>query len=131
MWALVQDEVVLEVTEIDPEGRYHPDFKWRSCPTQVKPGWRFANALFTERAESTDDKATVERSWRDAELTLYQWLRDRHRDEQDLGRPTTLSDVQFLELLNYLQQLRDWPKDERFPDRHARPKPPDWIDLYI
>lgn len=131
MWALVQNEVVLEVTEIDPEGRYHPDLKWRSCPAQVKPGWRFANALFTEQFESIDDKATVERSWRDAELILYQWLRDRHRDEQDMGRLTTVSDAQFLELLNYLQELRDWPKDERFPDRHARPNRPDWIDLYI
>jgi len=130
MWALVQDEVVLETTGVDPEGRYHPDLKWRNCPPQVQAGWRYVNAVFVEPVQSRQDKETIERAWRDAEITLYQWLRDRHRDELDLGRPTTFSDVQFLELLNYLQRLRDWPQDQHFPDRSARPVSPDWIHLY-
>ncbi|MDM3888343.1 phage tail assembly chaperone [Pseudomonas sp. BCRC 81390] len=130
MWALVQDEVVLETTEVDPEGRYHADLKWRSCPPQVQAGWRYVNAVFVEPVHSRQDEGTIERAWRDAEITLYQWLRDRHRDELDLGRPTTFSDVQFLELLNYLQRLRDWPQDQHFPDRSARPVSPDWINLY-
>ncbi|MFJ4154184.1 hypothetical protein ACIPZF_05175 [Pseudomonas sp. NPDC089752] len=130
MWALVQDQVVLETTEVDPEGRYHPDLKWRACSADVQAGWRYENAMFTKPVPSTEDQSAVQRTWRDAEITLRQWLRDRHRDEQDLGRPTTLSEVQYLELLGYLQQLRDWPSHELFPDPGSRPEPPAWIDLY-
>lgn len=79
---------------------------------------------------STDELGAQERAWRDGELAARQWLRDRHRDEQDLGRPTTLSEAQFAELLEYLQALRDWPQTEAFPDSLLRPPPPNWIDLY-
>lgn len=71
--------------------------------------------------------ANIERDWRDEELTARQWLRDRHRDEQDLGRATTLTEEQFVELLGYLQALRDWPQSEAFPDVTYRPVAPDWI----
>ncbi|ERK99184.1 hypothetical protein O999_12780, partial [Pseudomonas putida LF54] len=64
------------------------------------------------------------------ELASRQWLRERHRDEQDLGRPTTLTNELFTELLAYLQALRDWPQAEAFPDSLLRPPPPNWIDLY-
>lgn len=130
MWALVQEGVVVETTDVDPEGRYHPDLQWRACGEQVRPGWLYANAAFSEKVESEDERCAAERQWRDAELAARQWLRDRHRDEQDLGRPTTLSNEQFTELLVYLQALRDWPQSEVFPDSQQRPQPPGWIDLY-
>jgi len=79
---------------------------------------------------TTAEVEAQERAWRDAELAARQWLRDRHRDEQDLGRATTLSEAQFAELLDYLQKLRDWPQAEAFPDSTQRPTPPDWIGLY-
>ncbi|MBA1197575.1 hypothetical protein G7011_10665 [Pseudomonas plecoglossicida] len=68
-----------------------------------------------------------ERQWRDSELAVRQWLRDRHRDEQDLERETTLSADQFAELLGYLQDLRDWPQSEHFPVVEHRPVAPSWI----
>lgn len=130
MWALVQDGVVLETIDTDPEGRYHPDLKWRACTEQVLPGWLYTNGAFSAKVESEEERRTAERQWRDAELAARQWLRERHRDEQDLGRPTTLSNEQFIELLAYLQALRDWPQSEAFPDTLQRPQPPSWIDLY-
>lgn len=130
MWARVEDGVVKEVTGIDPEGRFHPDLKWRPCPGHVLPGWLFENGTFAEKVETLEDRKAAERQWRDGELASRQWLRDRHRDEQDLGRPTTLSNEQFTEFLGYLQVLRDWPVAEAFPDAQQRPKPPAWIDLY-
>ena len=130
MWALVQDSIVLEKTNVDPEGRYHPDLKWRTCTANVQPGWLFENGVFVENTESLEDRKAAERLWRDGELSARQWLRDRHRDEQDLGRPTTLSNEHFAEFLAYLQVLRDWPLAETFPDSQQRPKPPRWIDLY-
>lgn len=127
MWALVQGGVVIETTEIDPEGRFHPDLKWRACTSPVKPGWLYANGVFAEKVESPEEIKAAERQWRDSELSARQWLRDRHRDEQDLGRPTTLSNEQFMELLAYMQRLRDWPLADTFPDASKRPAEPIWI----
>lgn len=69
----------------------------------------------------------AEREWRDAAVTAVLWLRERHRDEQDLQRSTTLTPAQFAELLNYLQALRDWPQSEAFPAIEHRPVAPPWI----
>ncbi|EKT4469983.1 phage tail protein [Pseudomonas putida] len=76
---------------------------------------------------TAEEIGSQERSWRDGKLVANQWLRDRHRDEQDLGRTTTLTEEQFVELLNYLQALRDWPQSELFPDPESRPVEPLWL----
>ncbi|MFV2946420.1 phage tail assembly chaperone [Pseudomonas japonica] len=73
------------------------------------------------------DPAQQERAWRDGELAAVTWLRDRHRDEADMGLPNTLSAEQFTELLLYMQALRDWPASEHFPDAAQRPQPPGWL----
>lgn len=130
MWALIDGGVVLETTSIDPEGRFHPDLKWRACGAQVLSGWLYVDGVFTAPALSLKAVEEAERLWRDGELSSRQWLRERHRDEQDLGRPTTLSNERFAELLAYLQALRDWPLAEAFPDRELRPHAPGWIDTY-
>lgn len=78
-------------------------------------------------AISAAELAAAERGWRDAALTDVRWLRERHRDEQDLERGTTLSGEQFGELLSYLQDLRDWPQSEQFPQIKHRPIMPPWI----
>jgi len=71
--------------------------------------------------------ADAERQWRDGELVAVMWLRDRHRDQLEIGAPPTLSVDQFMELLVYMQALRDWPQSPDFPDREHRPTAPDWI----
>ncbi|MBD0703088.1 phage tail assembly chaperone [Pseudomonas sp. PSB1] len=130
MWALVRDGVVIETTDLDPEGRFHPDMEWRSCAPGVLPGWLYENGLFTERVADLSERIAAERQWRDGQLFARQWLRDRHRDEQEISKPTTLSNEQFMELLTYLQALREWPQMDVFPDPLGRPSAPDWIDLY-
>ncbi len=69
----------------------------------------------------------VERTWRDSELTRTEWIIARHRDEADMGQPTTLTAEQYGELLAWRQLLRDWPAAPAFPDRAGRPAPPDWL----
>ena len=69
----------------------------------------------------------AERAWRDASVSAVLWLRERHRDEQDLQRSTTLTGERFAELLAYLQSLRDWPQSEQFPEAEHRPVAPPWI----
>ena len=73
--------------------------------------------------------ADTERQWRDAELSGMVWLRDRHRDQMEIGAGNTLSAGQFSELLVYLQALRDWPQSESFPDASARPFAPKFLDF--
>lgn len=73
------------------------------------------------------DTGVAERTWRDAELSSVIWLRDRHRDQLDIGSDTTLGSDQFAELLLYMQALRDWPQSADFPDSQYRPTAPNWI----
>lgn len=68
-----------------------------------------------------------ERIWRDGVMLRAAGLRDRHRDQQELGLPTTLKPDQFMSLLLYIQQLRDWPQAELFPGIEHRPVPPTWL----
>lgn len=75
----------------------------------------------------TLDPTVSERAWRDAEIESVKWLRERHRDEVDSDRPTTLTVQQSGELLDYVQALRDWPAAVDFPEKEARPVPPSWI----
>jgi len=73
------------------------------------------------------DLETQEREWRDAELSAVMWLRDRHRDQLDIGAATSLTADQFNELLVYIQALRDWPQSPDFPALDQRPAAPPWI----
>ncbi|MBM1199309.1 hypothetical protein GYM96_05885 [Pseudomonas fragi] len=77
--------------------------------------------------ELKPDFSEIERQWRDVELESLKWLRERHRDEQDLDASTTLTPEQFTQLLTYMQQLRDWPQSPGFPALEQRPHRPDWI----
>lgn len=69
----------------------------------------------------------AERAWRNTELERVKWLRERHRDQQEIDAPPVLSGEQFAELLTYMQALRDWPQSELFPDIEQRPPAPAWI----
>lgn len=77
--------------------------------------------------EAVPDVALLERAWRDGELAKLVWLRDRHRDQLEIGGSTTLTAEQFQELLVYMQALRDWPQSEQFPETEHRPVAPPWI----
>lgn len=93
-----------------------------------------AVALVPEvRGKATDEDALVqERNWRQSMLSTSQWLVTRHSDEQELGRGTTLTAKQYLELLEYRQALRDWPASGRFPEMIARPPTPVWsVSFFI
>ena len=73
------------------------------------------------------DLEVAERMWRDAEIESVKWLRERHRDELEIGVDTTLTTEQFSELLLYVQSLRDWPQSPNFPNSQLRPIATAWI----
>ncbi|MGE1153655.1 phage tail assembly chaperone [Pseudomonas kitaguniensis] len=77
---------------------------------------------------SDEEKSDAERRWRDGALEAVKWLRERQRDEVELGSTTSLTADQYSELLAFMQMLRDWPQSPKFPAQKYRPKKPDWID---
>jgi hypothetical protein len=74
-----------------------------------------------------EETAAMERQWRDGELQAAIWLRERHRDQQEIGAGTSLTADQFKALLVYMQALRDWPQSAQFPKIEHRPVAPPWI----
>ena len=73
------------------------------------------------------DPLAAARAWRKSSLSATEWWVTRHRDEQELGRGTTLKAGQYLELLEYRQALRDWPDSSHFPACAFRPSVPEWL----
>ncbi|XHF32252.1 phage tail assembly chaperone [Pseudomonas chlororaphis] len=69
----------------------------------------------------------AERAWRLSALAATEWQVTRHRDEQELGRGTTLKAQQYLELLEYRQALRDWPAVSSSQTFAERPAQPAWL----
>lgn len=69
----------------------------------------------------------AERAWRDMQIMSVEWMRDRHRDQLEIGAPTTLTAGQYQELLQYMQALRDWPQATAFPTSADRPQSPEWL----
>ncbi|WP_256250565.1 phage tail assembly chaperone [Pseudomonas sp. NBRC 111123] len=74
-----------------------------------------------------DGGPAAERAWRDAAMMKPCAARDRHRDEQELFRRTSLTPERYVELLEYIQKLRDWPQSTDFPDISQRPTAPAWF----
>ena len=54
-------------------------------------------------------------SQRNKLLTRFDWVVPRHLEEKMTGKDHTLSEEQFVEFLNYRQELRDITKLEDFP----------------
>ncbi|MDF0730552.1 phage tail assembly chaperone [Pseudomonas entomophila] len=129
MWALIVDNTVVEVTLIDPEGRFHTSMNWMPCSFEVQPGHRLIDGTLvpSEYAHC----GVAERAWRDAQLMSSEWLVSRHREELDMNLQTTLSSEHYSELLSYRQMLRTWPQDDVFPDQARHPLAPSWLIEHI
>lgn len=69
-----------------------------------------------EEPAPSPDLATTARMERDRRINSVRWLIDRHRDEQALGRTTTLTAEDYQLVLQHVQDLRDVPEQDTFPD---------------
>ena len=63
----------------------------------------------------TQQQTTKIVSQRNGLLTKSDWVVTRHLEEKMTGKDQTLSEEQFVEFLNYRQELRDITKLEDFP----------------
>lgn len=112
----------IELTEVQ-----YREFAGQALALDSKGGAVLASSL----PPTVEQLESAERAWRDGELTGTEWLIARHRDEIDIGQPTTLSAEQFSELLAWRQLLRDWPAADGFPSVEGRPLKPEWIEQQI
>lgn len=65
--------------------------------------------------EITQQQTTKIVSQRNTLLTKFDWVVTRHLEEKMTGKDHTLSEEQFVEFLNYRQELRDITKLEDSP----------------
>lgn len=63
---------------------------------------------------------------RDAAIDSSMWVVQRHNSQKQLNIETSITDMQFTELLKYHQALRDWPAQPGWPDIEMPPAP-DWL----
>lgn len=75
-----------------------------------------------------EQKAQSLRLERDQLLLSTDWLVNRHREQQDAGTGTTLTEDQFQELLRWRSALRRLPSTEGFPHIEL-PIAPAFVDL--
>ena len=55
------------------------------------------------------------RSFRNARIADALWMRERHADELEIGKETSLTPDQYITLLTYIQALRDIPAQPGAP----------------
>lgn len=120
-----KDQIPDDAVEVD-EDRRRALITGMSQGLSVRVTKAGACELFEPPADP-DALANLERGWRDGVLAVLLGMRDRHRDQIEIGADTTLTAEQFTELLTYMQALRDWPQSTDFPDTTHRPKPPAWL----
>ena len=113
----------------------------RAALEHIGKGWKFGgsvtdntesawNAVIWEDTRSKPEYATLctaydtltinslfsnLRSERDTRIYAVLWMRERHADELELGKETSLTPEQYTELLTYIQALRDLPAQPGAP----------------
>lgn len=86
MWARIENDAVVEITDVDPTGKFHPSLNWVPCPAYVQPGWAYeggtfqtvesANALYQAQVQriSLACEAAVTSS-SDVEFKAQMWIK--------------------------------------------------------
>ena len=59
MWARIENERVKEITDIDPEGRFHPSFFWVESPDFVKEGYIYKDGKFSKENPPVDPEEEI------------------------------------------------------------------------
>lgn len=92
VWARIENDSVAELTDIDPDGRFHSSLHWVACPLDVKPGWMAESSngavVFSEPKEVVPDYIALIASRRYtaevAGITINGMFIDTARDSQAL-----------------------------------------------
>lgn len=62
MWARINNGAVAELTDQDPNGRFHPSIHWEPCPADAEIGWSYDGQAFAPpHPEPIEDLADEKR----------------------------------------------------------------------
>lgn len=98
-----------------------------STTTKTDP---FTKEVITKEHKVYVDDITDEeigdgvRVLRDLKFAETNFAVERHREELELGVPTTLTPAEYQAVLQYRQELRDLPLQEGFPHEYQWPEVP-------
>jgi len=107
-WARIEDDIVKEITEIDPSGRFHPSLVWVECPDDTTTGMKYENNTFVEHTVDTYEGWTLDKYLADIRKKRnYLLLKSDRYMLSDYPK----GDVTKQQILDYRQGLRDIPND--------------------
>lgn len=127
MWALINNGVVDEITDINPEGRFHPSLQWVACDDSVRAGDVYENGEFSRPQPQEPASPTAEQlavyvlARRDALLSLAAIRIAPLQDAVDLALDTPEDRLrltawkQYRVALNRVGQQANFPQEIDWP----------------
>ena len=115
--SMAEDNIVLEGTDGYNYQNYIPTALERfNEKKQQEEAERLAQEAEYQAFHNSDEQRAVRvRQERDKRLDDTQWLVSRHQEQLSNDIPTTLTDEEYEQLLQYRQDLRDLTLQEGFP----------------
>lgn len=71
--------------------------------------WYIAGYAPAQPAPTVDEKKASVRAMRDNYINGIEWRVSRHRDQKEIDTPTTDTEEMYMQILRYMQYLRDYP----------------------
>lgn len=107
-----------------PDNAYIPNDLTNSDRIQYEKWVSEGNKPDPVPSKTTDQLSAEARLKRDQLLNNTYWLVERHRNQLDANLTTSITDVEFMEILTYQQELRDVPAQFDFPEEITWPTVP-------
>lgn len=126
MWALVENNVVIELTDVDPEGRYHPDMPWVKSSDTVKLGFIYTGSSFVAPPSPSEAELVgAALGLRDRLLGVSALRIAPLQDAVDLGLASEEEKAALLEWKRYRVSLNRIQEQPAFPGEVNWPDPPE------
>lgn len=115
------DKKPADIVELTDE-EYHGLLEAQSQGRRIVRG-HGNRPIAVERVPTPEELASMRLRQRNQGLTATDAIVSRHRDEVELGMPTTLTQEQYRALQVWRAQLRDLPANPRWPDLEIPERP--------
>jgi hypothetical protein len=123
MWARIDKNAVVEMTDMNPDGRFHPSIEWVMCHNDIGVGMTYVDGIFGPTpGPDLDRLAEHMRVERDIRLrTIYDvgviMLQREERNGADVAEKFKILD-------DYAAALLDVPQQSGFPTTIIWPEDP-------